>query len=93
MLHFPLFSPRNAARCVERRDEMRRRRGEEPRTDIIWRTGGWPARSHPPVTDRLVQRLHLHERHHKHFPQKSVCQHCLSRATAMTSNHSRAGTS
>lgn len=27
------------------------------------------------------------------FPQKSVYQRCLSRATAMTSNHRRAGTS
>lgn len=56
--------------------------------------GGWLAcLLSSAVIDRLVQRLHSHGCHHTHFPQKSVYQHCLSRATAMTSNHRRAGTS
>lgn len=35
----------HAALCVEQEDEiwMKRRRGEETRTDIIWRTVGLPA--------------------------------------------------
>lgn len=70
---------------------MKGRRGEETRTDTIWRTLGLPAlipRDWQIGATAAPARMPSHA-----FPQKSVYQHCLSRATAMTSNHSRAGTS
>lgn len=43
MFHFSV-SVRNAAHCAEKEDEiwMKGGRGEETRTDIIWRTVGLP---------------------------------------------------
>lgn len=91
MLHFSV-AEHNAAHCVQRENEIWMKRGEEVRRQgqtLFGGTASLPAL----VIDRLVQWLHSHECHHTHFPQKSVYQHCLSRATAMTSNHRRAGTS
>lgn len=92
MFHFSV-SEYNAVRCAKLVDEiwMKGRRGEETRTDLIWRTVGLPAlipRDWQIGATAALARMPSHA-----FPQKSVYQHCLSRATAMTSNHSCAGTS
>lgn len=44
MLHFSV-SEHNADYCVEQEDEiqLKRKQGEETRTDIIWMTVGLPA--------------------------------------------------